>query len=248
MANALVVRKSQLPNFQKTLRAAQYVRMSTDYQRYSIENQAAVIAAYAQMHDLSIIRTYRDEGESGLKLKNRAGLAQLLDDVSSEKADFEHILVYDVSRWGRFQDVDESAHYEFICKQAGIKVAYCAEQFDNDGSMVSSIVKNIKRVMAAEYSRELSAKVHAGACRFARMGFQLGGRVAYALERVLVNEKLQQKGILQKGDRKYLQTDHVRLRPGAANEVAIVKWIFHRFLEVRSEKAIARELIRATQR
>jgi DNA invertase Pin-like site-specific DNA recombinase len=203
-----------------------------------------VIAAHAQLHDLSIIRTYRDEGESGLKLKNRAGLAQLLNDVSSDQADFEYILVYDVSRWGRFQDVDESAYYEFICKQAGIKVAYCAEQFDNDGSMISSIVKNIKRVMAAEYSRELSAKVHAGACRFASLGFQLGGPIAYALQRVLVNEKLQPKGILEKGDRKYLQTDHVRLQPGAANEVAVVQWIFHRFLEVRSEKAIARELNR----
>ena len=155
MVNALVVRKTQVPTSQKTFRAAQYVRMSTDYQRYSIENQAAVIAAYAQLHDLSIIRTYRDQGESGLKLKNRAGLAQLLNDVSSDQADFEYILVYDVSRWGRFQDVDESAYYEFICKKAGIKVAYCAEQFDNDGSMISSIVKNIKRVMAAEYSREL---------------------------------------------------------------------------------------------
>jgi DNA invertase Pin-like site-specific DNA recombinase len=244
MVNALVVRKTQVPTSQKTFRAAQYVRMSTDYQRYSIENQAAVIAAYAQLHDLSIIRTYRDQGESGLKLKNRAGLAQLLNDVSSDQADFEYILVYDVSRWGRFQDVDESAYYEFICKQAGIKVAYCAEQFDNDGSMISSIVKNIKRVMAAEYSRELSAKVHAGACRFASLGFQLGGPVAYALQRVLVNEKLQPKGILEKGDRKYLQTDHVRLQPGAANEVAVVQWIFHRFLEVRSEKAVARELNR----
>jgi DNA invertase Pin-like site-specific DNA recombinase len=175
---------------------------------------------------------------------DRAGLAQLLNDVSSVQADFEYILVYDVSRWGRFQDVDESAHYEFICKQAGIKVAYCAEQFDNDGSMVSSIVKNIKRVMAAEYSRELSTKVHAGACRFASLGFQLGGPVAYALQRVLVNEKLQPKGILEKGDRKYLQTDHVRLQPGAANEVAVVQWISHRFLEVRSEKAVARELNR----
>jgi len=244
MANALVVRKTELPTAQKTFRAAQYVRMSTDRQRYSIENQAAVIAAYAQLHDLSIVRTYRDEGESGLKLKNRAGLAQLLNDVSSDQADFEYVLVYDVSRWGRFQDVDESAHYEFICKQAGIKVAYCAEQFDNDGSMVSSIVKNIKRVMAAEYSRELSAKVHTGACRLARLGFQLGGPVAYGLQRVLVDEKLQPKGILKKGDRKYLQTDHVRLQPGPANEVAIVQWIFNRFLEVRSEKAIARELNR----
>src|ERR1700736_2100506 len=206
MGNALVVQRTRLPQSQTALRAAQYVRMSTDYQRYSIENQAAVIAAYAQLHRLVIVRTYRDEGESGLKLKNRAGLIRLLDDVRSGAADFDHILVYDVSRWGRFQDTDESAHYEFVCKQAGIKVAYCAEQFDNDGTMISSIIKNIKRVMAAEYSRELSAKVHAGACRFASLGFQLGGPVAYALQRVLVNEKQQPKGILEKGDRKYLQT------------------------------------------
>ena len=98
-ANALVVRKTHLPKRQKTLHAAQYVRMSTDYQRYSIENQAAAIAAYAQLHDMSIVRTYRDEGESGLKLKNRAGLLQLLDDVQSDRADFDHILIYDVSRW-----------------------------------------------------------------------------------------------------------------------------------------------------
>ncbi len=126
MVNALVVRKANLPKSLKSCRAAQYVRMSTDYQRYSIENQAAVIAAYAQMHNLSIVHTYRDEGESGLKIKNRPGLIQLLDDVRSGQAEFDHILVYDVSRWGRFQDTDEAAYYEFICKQAGIKVAYCA--------------------------------------------------------------------------------------------------------------------------
>jgi len=51
------------------------------------------------------------------------------------------------------------------------------EDFDNDGSLISSIVKNIKRVMAAEFSRELSAKVHAGASRLARLGFKMGGPV-----------------------------------------------------------------------
>lgn len=59
-------------------RAAQYVRMSTDRQQYSIEHQAAVIAAYAQTHQLMIIRTYRDEGESGLRIKNRMGLTHWL--------------------------------------------------------------------------------------------------------------------------------------------------------------------------
>jgi len=118
MANALVVHKNRLPQSQKMHRAAQYVRMSTDYQQYSIENQAVVIATYAELHKLTIVRTYRDEGESGPKIENRAGLTELIDDVRSGQTDFGHLLIFDVSRWGRFQDIDESAHYEFVCRQA----------------------------------------------------------------------------------------------------------------------------------
>src|ERR1700694_3860701 len=212
--------------------------MSTDFQKYSTQNQADAIAAYAALHNLTIVRTYIDEGRSGLRMDGRQALKELSSDVVHGHADFNRILVYDVSRWGRFQDTDESAHYEFICKQAGIKVDYCAEQFDNDGTMMSSILKNLKRVMAAEYSRELSAKVHAGASRFARMGFKLGGQVGYGLRRQLVNEKLQTKAVLKNGDRKYLVTDHVRLLPGTADEAAIVRWIFEQFLRQKSETAL----------
>jgi len=97
--------------------------------------------------------------------------------------------------------------------------------------MISSIVKNIKRVMAAEYSRELSAKVHAGRAGLRAWAFRSVPSCLCSAT-VLVNEKLQPKGILEKGDRKYLQTDHVRLQPGAAHEVAVVQWIFYRFLKV----------------
>jgi len=62
----------------------------------------------------------------------------LIADVESGAADFNVILVYDVSRWGRFQDADESAYYECICKRAGINFAYCAEQFENDDSPIST--------------------------------------------------------------------------------------------------------------
>jgi DNA invertase Pin-like site-specific DNA recombinase len=239
---ALVVHKDKLPQSQKARRAAQYVRMSTDYQKYSIENQAVVIAAYAQLHGLSIVRTYRDEGESGLLIKNRMGLTQLIADVSLGRADFSNILVFDVSRWGRFQDVDESAHYEFICKKAGIKVAYCAEQFDNDGSLLSNILKNIKRVMAAEYSRELSAKVFAGTSRLAKLGFKMGGSVGYGLERLLVDENSQPKGTLKAGERKCLASDRVKLRPGPTEQINIIKRIFDDFVGGKSQRCIAREL------
>lgn len=244
MVNALVIRKkTQLESGKKSLRAAQYVRMSTDYQRYSIQNQAAAIAAFAQQRNLTIIRTYVDEGRSGLKIKNRPGLIKLIDDVRSGQADFDHILVYDVSRWGRFQDVDESAHYEFICKQNGIKVAYCAEQFDNDGSLLSSIIKNIKRVMAAEYSRELSVKVHAGQSRIAGLGYRVGGPVGFGLRRELVDDTQRPKGVLTKGQRKALQTDRVRVCLGSHEEAAVIRWIFHQFVvERQSNTEIARQL------
>jgi DNA invertase Pin-like site-specific DNA recombinase len=221
--------------------------MSTDYQRYSIQNQAAAIAAYAQQKNLTIVRTYVDEGRSGLRIKGRAGLIELIEDVQSGRADFDHILVYDVSRWGRFQDVDESAHYEFVCKQNGISVAYCAEQFDNDGSLLSSIVKNIKRVMAAEYSRELSVKVHAGQCRIASLGYRVGGPLTFGLRRELVDETQHSKGTLGKGQRKSLQTDRVRIRFGSEEEAAIVRWIFRQFVvERKSDTEIARQLNRTS--
>jgi DNA invertase Pin-like site-specific DNA recombinase len=139
-------------------RAAQYVRMSTEHQKYSTENQAQIIEEYALRRGLEVVRTYADAGKSGLRLDGRDSLQQLLADVQSGAADFTDILVYDVSRWGRFQDADQSAYYEYVCRSSGVAVHYCAEQFENDGTIGSSIIKTVKRAMAGEYSRELSAK------------------------------------------------------------------------------------------
>src|SRR5579864_7412139 len=95
------------------IRAAQYVRASTEHQQYSIQNQSLAIESYATVHNMQVVQTYSDEGKSGLTLKNRKGLGQLLQDVENGEMQFSIILVYDVSRWGRFQDVDESAYYEY---------------------------------------------------------------------------------------------------------------------------------------
>jgi len=133
------------------IRAAQYVRMSTEHQQYSTENQAKVIQEYAAKHGMEIVREYADSGKSGLSLAGRGSLQTLLQDVETGATDFEAILVYDVSRWGRFQDTDESAYYEYLCKRAHIHLHYCAEQFENDGSLPSTVMKSMKRAMAGEY-------------------------------------------------------------------------------------------------
>ena len=213
------------------IRAARYVRMSTEHQQYSTENQADTIDEYAARHHIEIVRTYADEGKSGLNIGGRQGLRRLLEDVRSRTVDFEVILVYDVSRWGRFQDADESAHYEYMCKQAGIRVIYCAEQFENDGSPVSTIVKGVKRAMAGEYSRELSAKVFTGQCRLIELGFRQGGPAGFGLRRVLLDQSGTQKAALKIGEHKSLQTDRVVLRPGPDAEVETVRQMYRWFVE-----------------
>jgi DNA invertase Pin-like site-specific DNA recombinase len=225
--------------------AAQYLRMSTEHQQYSIDNQASRNAEYAESHGFTITRTYRDSAKSGLWLKGRPGLRELLRDVAEGKTDYKAILVYDVSRWGRFQDTDEAAHYEFLCKSAGIPVHYCAETFANDGTLPSSIMKALKRAMAGEYSRELGVKVAAGQRRLAELGFWQGGPAGYGLRRVLVSPDGTFKQLLAKGERKNIATDRVILVPGPVHEVEQVREIFRLFTTKKlSAKAIARELNR----
>ena len=168
--------------------AAQYLRMSTEYQQYSLANQAVAISHYAEQNGFVVIRTYTDPGRSGLRIRNRPGLMALLQDVVGGRAGYKAILVYDVSRWGRFQDTDEAAHYEFLCKNSGIPVHYCAEQFTNDMALPNMILKFLKRTMAAEYSRELSAKVFAGQARLTELGFRQGGPAGYGFRRLLVDQ------------------------------------------------------------
>jgi DNA invertase Pin-like site-specific DNA recombinase len=225
------------------IRAAQYVRMSTDHQKYSTLNQSAANHAYAEAHNMEIVRTYADDGKSGLSIRRRDGLKKLLSDIQEDAANFSVVLVYDVSRWGRFQDADESGYYEFHCKKAGIQVIYCGEQFINDGSPLATIIKGIKRAMAGEYSRELSVKVFAGQSRLAQMGFTLGARAAYGMRRMLIDQNGVAKRILNPGEWKSITTDRVTFVPGPSKEIATVRWIFKSFVhEQKTELQIANAL------
>jgi DNA invertase Pin-like site-specific DNA recombinase len=226
-----------------TLKAAQYLRMSTEHQRYSLRNQAEAIAAYAVAHGYDITRTYFDPGKSGLTLKHRKGLQALLTAALSPTRDFDAILVLDVSRWGRFQDMDQSAHYEFLCREAGIKLIYCEEPFLNDGTAMSSIVKQIKRIMAAEFSRELSEKVHFAHRTHAALGHHQGAPPPYGFQRVEVDPAGNPRALLKLYHWKSVATNHVVLVPGPPEELNVIRQIFRRYAQQgRTPKAIAAEL------
>jgi DNA invertase Pin-like site-specific DNA recombinase len=211
-------------------RAAQYLRMSREHQNYSLECQGACNAAYARDHGWELVRTYTDAGISGLRLSGREGLKQLLADVLAGQADFDAVLVYDVSRWGRFQDIDQGAHYEFICREAGVQVIYTAEAFAPDGSFASTLLKHLKRAMAAEFSRELSAKVKRAKAGLGAKGYWVGGAAGYGLRRVAVGPDRQPRLRMETGEHKGLRGDRTILTPGPEAEVRTVQRIYRLFV------------------
>jgi DNA invertase Pin-like site-specific DNA recombinase len=220
-----------------TVQAAEYVRMSTDHQQYSTENQHDAIQRFADAQGMTIVRSFIDAGKSGVGIQGRDALQDLLRTVESGQADFSTILVYDVSRWGRFQEPDEGAYYEFRCIRANITVQYCAEHFPTDNAPMSAVMKSLKRAMAGEYSRELSAKVFAGQCRLIALGFRQGGTPGYGLRRQLLDQHGQPKAILARGERKSFQMDRVILTPGPEIEVATVRRIYRHFTQDHHSEA-----------
>ncbi len=217
--------------------AAEYIRMSNESQVYSLDNQKAAIKQYADSHQFTVVQTYSDGARSGVTIRSRKGLKQLITDVVEGSNRYQTILVYDVSRWGRFQDTDESAHYEFICRSAGISLHYCAEPFQNDGSLSSSLMKSLKRSMAAEFSRELGVKVHRGKSRLAARGYNVGGRTPFGFRRQIVSEDPSRCRVLENGQRKNVRAERLILVPGPSEEVECIRAIFKMVVEDRMTTA-----------
>jgi DNA invertase Pin-like site-specific DNA recombinase len=206
--------------------AAQYLRTSRSFQESYLEHQRDVIGEFARVHGFTVVKTYEDLARSGLVLRQRPGMQSLINDVLGGATEFQFILTYDVSRWGRFQDVDEAAHYEFLCKSSGIPVLYCNEPYVNTPTAAGAMFKNIKRSQAGEFSRELSEKVFRASRYVAELGFRVGGTAGYGFRRVMVSPDGRHLHQFSKGEYKYSKRNRTILIPGPEEEVAIIRDIF----------------------
>jgi len=121
---------------------AVYFRCSTDKQDKSMADQKAVLSEYAARNGLSIITWFdKDEGKSGTSFKNRPDFMRMVQLVESGRHDFSQILVYDIDRWGRPVDPDESAYWEYRFKQLGVRVRYATDESVNDDTLAGRLTK-----------------------------------------------------------------------------------------------------------
>jgi len=226
------------------LRAVAYYRHSAEIgQENSVEIQQDNIVAFARKHELEIIHEFADRGKSGLNVEGRPAFTEMMEWVRT-RDDFELVLVLDVSRWGRFQDTDLSAHYESLCTQHHKQVVYTNIGFSHDEDrLINTLRKNIDRYQSAEMVRKLSKNVFEGAVKVARQGYRPGGPPPYAFHRMMLDEKKVPDRILQPGQRKAIQNGRVILVPGETGHVQTVQEIFVLFVEKGfDERQIAGQL------
>ncbi|MBA3936250.1 MAG: recombinase family protein [Planctomycetes bacterium] len=212
-------------------RAVAYYRHSAqDRQKNSVEIQSDQVRRWAAQNAVEIIHEFSDRGKSGLTAEGRPAFTEMMDWVRA-RSDFTRVLALDVSRWGRFQDLDLSAQYSAECTRYGKQVVYVNLGIENDGSPVYPLMVGFERWRSAQYSRELSDKVFKGCMKIAEQGYRAGGSAPYATQRIMVNEQNEVQKVLEPGERKSIQNWRVKLAPGETQQVEVVGEIFHLFGE-----------------
>lgn len=211
------------------MRVVFYLRRSTvDLQPDSLAAQEELLRAYAVQHGYEVVRAYSDSA-SGRSVQGRDAFQELIARIKSG-ADFDAVLVRDVSRWSRAENTDEAGYYEFVCRSHGVQVLYVEETFGPAGSPYALLLKSVKRAMAAEFSRERARMVIASSTRLVREGFWPTGSVPYGMCRVLVDGSGQVIRVLAPGDRKALASQRVKLAPGDPAQVFVVERIFKTYV------------------
>ena len=223
------------------LKGAMYIRMSTELQVESPENQERAIRAYAAQYGIEIVKTYVDPGVSGIT-ERREEFQALIDDVEQGRNAYTIVLYLDASRWGRFLDSREAEYHRMRLERKNVVCQSCEKPLTLTNNIADRIMTLFQDESASDYCRQLSQKVWAGQCNLVAKGYRQGGVAGFGLRRVLLDETGNPKQELTMGQRKSLLTERVILMPGPEDECQIVLWIYDQFIAGISETRIATQL------
>jgi len=224
------------------LKGAMYIRMSTELQVESPENQERAIRAYAAEYGIEIIKTYADLGVSGINTEKREQFQALIDDVEQGRNGYNIVLYLDESRWGRFVDSREAEYHRMRLERRNVVCQSCEKPVTLTSNLADRIMTLLRDESASDYCRQLSQKVWAGQCNLVSKGYRQGGVAGFGLRRMLLDEAGRPKQELAMVQRKSLLTERVILMPGPDDELRIVSWIYDQFIAGISETDIATQL------
>lgn len=219
-----------------------YLRRSTTKQEQSLEGQRGAIESYAATKNYNVDRWYIDDGISGSSGEQRPQFLQLIEDAQRRR-DFSAVIVYDLSRFGRMA-ADETGHYRFLLKEAGVRIEFSNESDGGDGE-TGEILRPVLQAQKRQYLRQLSRDTLRGQIQSAQAGWASGRAAPFGYDRMLVDTMGVHQKRLKRGE-KFAKDRSWRVALVPSNtpgEVQHVQWIFNTYLELEvGIREIARQL------
>ena len=157
------------------LRGVIYARYSSEMQdtSESIEVQLKECQKYALDQNVVLVREpFIDRAQTGTSTQNRKAYQGLLSLAQTPERDFDVILTFHTSRWGRGI---ESEIDEYLIEKCGVKIISVSQPFTASDAIESVFMKGIIHKIDAYYSMQTSKYTHAYQTSNAQNGFKNGG-------------------------------------------------------------------------
>lgn len=201
----------------RTTTAVGYVRMSTDKQETSPEQQKQEIQAYAAKHGYSIQRWYADLGISGDKTEKRLQFQQMITDA--EDGRFKAILCWDQDRFGRFDSL-ESGYWIHPLRKRGVQLVTCTDGPVDWNTFAGRMLYGMKQEGKHQYLVDLSNNVTRRMWQLAQQGKWVCGAlpVGYRLD------------------------DDGKIQLGPAEDVQMVRMLFELYVAGSTTRQLTRLL------
>lgn len=199
------------------LNAVAYVRMSTDDQEASPDQQKEEVTKYAAENGYCIKSWFEDLGVSGDQTDKRFGFQRMIAEASSGGVDA--VLCWDQDRFGRF-DMIEAGRWIHPLRQAGVHLATCTDGRIDWSDMASRLVYSVKQEGKHQFLRDLSKNVSRGMDKLAREGKWITGVPPFG----------------------YVVDADKRLQLAEPEDVLLVKQIFRKYLDGESTRQISQWL------
>jgi site-specific DNA recombinase len=199
------------------INAVGYIRMSSDKQEASPEQQRQEIISLAERDGYRIIRWYLDEGISGDATDKRLDFQRMIRD--SETREFQAVLCWDQDRFGRFDSI-EAGHWIHPLRENGVHLVTVAQGKIDWNDFAGRMLYGIQQEGKHAYLRDLSRNVCRGLREKAKQGKWPAGTPPFG----------------------YDSDADGRLVLGEANHVRVVQRLYRMYLDGNSMMAIYEQM------
>ena len=199
-------------------KAVAYVRMSTDKQDTSPEQQRIEIKKYAKKHGYAINDWYQDDAVSGDNTEKRIDFQRMIADATM--GGFDAILCWDQDRFGRFDSI-EFNYWAHQLREHDVVLVTVTEGLIDWSDMAGRVTSNVKQEGKHQFLSDLSRGVSRRLYQKAEQGQWAAGAIPFG----------------------YVLGEDGKLHLGDPDDVATVREMFRRYAAGASLRELADWLI-----